>query len=435
MQSFLKLAEKAISRVVVNIINGGDHSVYFIHIIVKHLSGHVFIELWKGMEMKRGKGSNSRGKVFNSSEWCNQIPYEIIERIYARLPIKSILQAQTVCKGWNSLFSSTHFWAQHSTLNASHIWLLFCMVNTSHSNVAYCFSTQKWNHIPPTLMTSKSSTRRFSSPYYCGSSEGILLMGVGMYAQTLFVCNPLTRQFIQLPPTLSIELNELTAKGIVICKDRMSYKVVAIGNDKKKSNAMSLIEIYSSCRGSWRIAAKIPSKFTQTNEIVLCNDSFFCLVRGPESKKCLLYSNIQDDYMYSVVLSLPDLLFRESAKLVACGSSILLTARKWFSGAVIFIWKFDCNNSRMEYSRHPNSTFGWKKVATMPLSLCNYGEYPWYECEGYGDYLCFRWKWSLDVVTYNVREGTWAMLPPCPTSSGKNVQTIKSFRPGLDIKP
>lgn len=379
------------------------------------------------------------------SRTYNDLYDDLKEEILSWLPVECVCRFRSVSKQWNNLLSSHNFikkvWRKKpANMNP---WLVLHPVNSSYC-LAYCFFTRTWK---TTSSISIENANNYGENEILGSAAGLFLLRT---APLLFVCNPLTRTFLELP---SIKCTTVDVAGIMAEEGESSdtYKVVVVGI----SNLLNahLIEIYDSKDRAWRIAMQVPEEnpimMGRGTEMVFCGGSMYCLMRiQDEDDWNILAFNIREGTSFSTPL--PDVANGEKTLpyLVACGSRLLLSRGIVREGEELLqeliIWEFE----KVKVESSSSSSSGWKEIARMPQPLCEGVnmtlfdvENPFMCCVGVGDCACFVGNGNtlvLEVVVYNVGEKTWSSLPSChlDVETGPNVWggSVMAFEPRPDMK-
>ncbi|AES68362.2 F-box and associated interaction domain protein [Medicago truncatula] len=127
------------------------------------------------------------------------LPFELIEEILARLPVKLLLQLRCACKSWNFLISNTKFHKKHLSLSTTHT--LHC--------VSYSFKYVLKSYPLDSLFTNVTTTdigqlkHSLCNVSLVGSCNGILCLAVYYVGSALIqfrLWNPSIRKLKELPP-------------------------------------------------------------------------------------------------------------------------------------------------------------------------------------------------------------------------------------------
>ncbi|KAI9127315.1 hypothetical protein K1719_001874 [Acacia pycnantha] len=176
---------------------------------------------------------------------------EIIICILSRLPAKSLMRFQCVCKHWKNLFKNSSFIADH--------------LHHSHQNASLIISQGFVRNIRQLLLIDCEMQFRYiqkapppfdSSPrnwffHIIGSSNGLLFLEIlksYRFPTSLLVWNPVTRDLREVPES---RINGYGCKlGFGFSPVVNDYKIVAInsGNDGRVCG----VRVYSLSRNSWK---------------------------------------------------------------------------------------------------------------------------------------------------------------------------------------
>jgi len=126
------------------------------------------------------------------------LPFELVEEILSRLPVKLLLQLRCACKSWNSLISDPKFAKKHLSLSTTHN--LHCI---SYFN-KYIIKSYPLDSIFTNIITTNTAQPYlpFShSAYFVGSCNGILCLA-DEYSNSIIVrlWNPSIRKEKEFPP-------------------------------------------------------------------------------------------------------------------------------------------------------------------------------------------------------------------------------------------
>ncbi|KAG2596462.1 putative F-box protein At2g02030 isoform X2 [Panicum virgatum] len=132
------------------------------------------------------------------------LPEDILSfEILVLLPVKCLVRLQLVCKLWRATITSTHFAHRHLERSRSKFSFLL-MPRRDNEDYSYgikgvsIFSfepEQLPTKIAPFLMHKGLRMPMFTLPLHC---DGLIL--IPCLFGRIFVCNPATREFVQLPP-------------------------------------------------------------------------------------------------------------------------------------------------------------------------------------------------------------------------------------------
>lgn len=153
------------------------------------------------------------------------LPLEIIPNILSRLSVQTIAISKCVCKSWLDLFSTDEFVDLH--------------FSQSSPALAVLMPSDRCTLFEITEQLDRPCVPLVNSPFprgvgIDGAAGGMLLLtfvGAHTEIETLRVCNPITRECVELccpPPPLAIEFGPRTVYGFGASKTSGKYKVVRI---------------------------------------------------------------------------------------------------------------------------------------------------------------------------------------------------------------
>ncbi|KAG6407807.1 hypothetical protein SASPL_130806 [Salvia splendens] len=165
----------------------------------------------KGRKERRG-GFGKADEIMEGEIW-KDFPEDLFESLLARVPIATFFRFRSVCRKWNSLLTSQSFSQQYGEVEHSKPWFYAityediytrtgAMYDPSYAityediytrtGAMYDPSSNKWHH--PTMPD--LPTKVIKSPV---ASAGGLICFVDFHHKSIYVCNPLTRSFKELP--------------------------------------------------------------------------------------------------------------------------------------------------------------------------------------------------------------------------------------------
>ncbi|GAU20092.1 hypothetical protein TSUD_381840 [Trifolium subterraneum] len=183
-----------------------------------------------------GNDAVSSDPITEETTVIPSLPFEIVEEILSKLPVKFLMQLKSVCKSWKSLISNPKFAKKHLRVSTTrHHVLITYTTNISRELVVvdYPFSsvsTELTAAAGRQLDFPLSNGNRFKS-YIVGSCHGIICFEIDHNFALLW--NPSIRKFMKLP-SLENKKQErcYTSYGFGYVydhfNDNYSYKVVAV---------------------------------------------------------------------------------------------------------------------------------------------------------------------------------------------------------------
>ncbi|KAI9110595.1 hypothetical protein K1719_018461 [Acacia pycnantha] len=217
------------------------------------------------------------------------LPEEIFTNILKRLPVKSLIRFQCVCKDWKNLFKTPSFIAEHNRhstqqdsvllfkrggrLPCNPEYLCLCLINRDMQVLEY--------------QTQPSLVRRSD---IIGSSNGLLCL---VYETSFILWNPATREVIQLPNVPNPNPNGIRLAGFGFSPIVNDYKIVRFDLCRLYGIRVYVLQVFSVSTWSWKEENKmlgitpydIPG-FTLDGAI------FFLGSRGVGPERCLISFDI-----------------------------------------------------------------------------------------------------------------------------------------------
>ncbi|XP_028785351.1 F-box protein At3g07870-like isoform X2 [Neltuma alba] len=177
------------------------------------------------------------------------LPEEIIANILKRIPVKSLIRFQCVCKQWKNLFQTPSFIADH-------------LPHHRHDDTPSLLlqSNHRADSLKLCLVDEENRVREFQNPplidslrdaNVIGSSNGLLCVEFdefGMSPLSLLLWNPATREVRKIPRTLKYFKGKCIL-GFGHCQIINDYKIVRVyefGLEVKR------VEVYSLNTDSWK---------------------------------------------------------------------------------------------------------------------------------------------------------------------------------------
>ncbi|GAU47965.1 hypothetical protein TSUD_280240 [Trifolium subterraneum] len=163
------------------------------------------------------------------------LPFDLIEEILCRLPVKPLLQFRCVCKSWNSLISDTKFTKKHLSMSTRrHLHLLSYSNHLSKHIITSCplhcvSTTVSTNDV--TQLEYPSNRLGYPDHEMVGSYNGILCLAQ-VYSNMSYILlwNPSIRKVNELPclkdPRYTYISHKIFGFGYDFVTD--NYKVIAI---------------------------------------------------------------------------------------------------------------------------------------------------------------------------------------------------------------
>lgn len=186
------------------------------------------------------------------------------------------------------------------------------------------------------------------------AAAGGLLCYYAAECDSVVVCNPLTRQWRTLPPTLRIQFFQPV--GMVVENATKSYKVVVAGIWATYGACYPTAEIFDSATNSWSITANTPPNFPLHPPGILCNNVLYWRCHEPHG---LTTYDMQERLWKQIQAPVPDA-FESYGLVESCGSLYMIGRLEEAGGTVKSICIF-------ELRMMPRLV--WVEVDRMPAAL------------------------------------------------------------------
>ncbi|GER37792.1 F-box family protein [Striga asiatica] len=194
------------------------------------------------------------------------LPQEITINILSRLPIKTIISCKLVCKPWLELLETREFADSHLSKSLPG---LVVFKTTRHSTMLEFFELidkpglehHKFHYNPVAEFDHDSFLRH--STCIQGSANGLLfLREVNVQPNVLHICNPITREFIELQSQEKFVYSypTIVTYGFGVSNTTGQYKVVRVFHECTRDNntnellgiPKSECHVYTLGTRSWR---------------------------------------------------------------------------------------------------------------------------------------------------------------------------------------
>ncbi|OAE33368.1 hypothetical protein AXG93_3296s1070 [Marchantia polymorpha subsp. ruderalis] len=343
-----------------------------------------------------------RNTVMETTLW-RELPEHLLDMVLAGLPVQSLTRFRSVCKRWESMLLSPNFLKLCAGRQSEKPWFLFS--GPSGECIAHNPNSNKWVIFPLNFLPSFKSVAAASRGLLCIKGDD----------DRIFVCNPLTRSSVELPP-MSIQ-RENPVMGLVVDKDQNSFKLIVTSSFYDSLRASDVTtEVYDSVSRSWKLIDSRLSRFPLQREALSYNG--FLYSAGCSTVLVYDVNNEMWNQMDSPVMELgvtgPKLDTTVLPKICECKGRLLMVAITVNSALVITrvaIWEL----------AQERSSARWKEMEVLPapmleevVRLLPHGylsNLPQYS--GNDDLMCLVIA-SSRVLVHCISHRTWYWLPPCP---------------------
>ncbi|KAG8378377.1 hypothetical protein BUALT_Bualt08G0131200 [Buddleja alternifolia] len=204
-----------------------------------------------------------------NQESFTYLPSEIIINILSRLPIRTIITSKCICKSWLDLIETPEFAEFHLSKSVPG---LIVYQSEIHSNLFKIYDFKEaveeieHHELRYNRITQFDRRSLISLPHAGigieGSANGLLfLREINTQPNALYICNPITRDYIQLPhPQRSVHYYPtVVTYGFGVSKLTDQYKVVRIFHNCVRDPDLRITDsecqVYTLGTGSWRSVA------------------------------------------------------------------------------------------------------------------------------------------------------------------------------------
>ncbi|EOX93376.1 hypothetical protein QUC31_004100 [Theobroma cacao] len=201
------------------------------------------------------------------------LPHEIIVDILSRLPITSLVQFKFVCRGWRALAQDPLLAGMHLSWKADSNPCLILHCDFPIRNQLYFVDLSAHNQ-------DKEKVKRLYVPFQAtmpefdvvGSCNGLLCLSDSLYNDALYVYNPFTMDYIELPKSRQYPDQEVVF-GFGFHPKTKEYKVVKIVYYRNTSSSynrarriiypQSDVQIFTLGSSAWRSLGKVSYQFVR----------------------------------------------------------------------------------------------------------------------------------------------------------------------------
>jgi hypothetical protein len=344
------------------------------------------------------------------------LPKELIEKVFAYLPLHSLFQARTVCKLWlNMGFSNNLVKLQAEAPSCSPYFPVFFSKGSERGWCAYDHVMCQWLHLPPlTFLPCEAKC-------ILAGDAGLLCLNQSVSGSTfssLCVCNPMTKRWKVLPPLAHAWEPGIT--HMVVDPDQKAYKLIVT-----LTHCVESTHVFDSQQDCWQATSCLPPHFLLwgRRSSAFVRGFLYCVALeiGGLNMEGLIAYNVHTG-VWTEVHELPRGM-RDDPYVLSCGGRVLVVAAQ------------KNPNGRLTSIRIVEFNLRTKKfveVTEMPQNMM----LEVFRCRGvwkpvaYGDKICVASKKTLQVAVYDMAQKTWYELPKCPLSPKVDVAPF-CFGPSL----
>ncbi|EFJ05965.1 hypothetical protein SELMODRAFT_272238 [Selaginella moellendorffii] len=352
----------------------------------------------------------------------HSLPEDIMDKVFAFMPIESLVAAGLVCKSWNSRIKSSNFQRVYRSTPAREApWLLACSYNCRDKSCAFSPTLNKWLNV----------SLAFLPPYMrfpLAAIGGLIFMRAGLSnLGMLAVCNPIMQTWKELPQMTYKRFNSLV--GVFQVDDSSGYRIIVAGGTSECGGDYECsTEIYDSRTDSWTVLGAIPRYYTVkitvwTSKTVFCQGTLYCLTSARPYN--LMSYNLGTRLWSEMKVPRPACLY--SSFLLKRKEKLLLVGGVGTDRVCerIHLWELQVESQQwLDKDQMPQHYFQMFYESKGDFDL---------KCAGSGDLIYF-FKSShsgMLVCDLSTTPASWQWLPSCPFSN----HDIKFALRGLFLNP
>lgn len=275
------------------------------------------------MESEAGSGSQSKnGRSDRLSDHSpspspshgvaiNALPREIVVDILSRLPAPSLFRAQFVCRSWRALARDPLLLQlhRHRAASSHDPSLVFHCDHPLRSQLYFVDGVSGGD--------GRNRPARISHPPFgvvapefdlVGSSEGLLCLANALYSDDVYVYNPLTREFRELPDSAGHQRKREMVFGFGFDETEKDYKVIKIvyaimirhGRPRRVLLGNSEVQVCSLRSPTWRRLGNATNHLEVTPSQPLINRRLHWTSRGTRWNIRIVSFDLSDEQFREV---------------------------------------------------------------------------------------------------------------------------------------
>ncbi|KAL3685862.1 hypothetical protein R1sor_003884 [Riccia sorocarpa] len=210
------------------------------------------------------------------------LPIDLVEKVLAWLPIPSVIRFRSVCKRWQYILSNQGW---RKRFHKAPAWDACTGIFSSGKGRKECIffddGAQKWWKMDLDFLPGAACR-------LLAASGGLLCLCFAGMCSCLYICNPVTKTWRELPEFHHKRRREGTMLvHLLVDKVALSYKVIVIGYPSSSSpgtvkTSSALTEVYDSKTNQWTALTNIPSSgCTLAPSMAFRNGILYCLTEQP----------------------------------------------------------------------------------------------------------------------------------------------------------
>lgn len=163
----------------------------------------------------------------DDSPLLNSLPEDVVMKVLSRLGLHHQRRCRAVCRKWNYLLTSVGFQNLCSQMPPAVGDMHFPVITKGRRWFGFDLATRKWRKMPS--LTFLPVDTFAGNLLFCfeSSDKGLLCVHHLREKQSIFVCNPMTKTYRELPEMLGCRVRP-GALHLQVTEGRQSFRVVGI---------------------------------------------------------------------------------------------------------------------------------------------------------------------------------------------------------------
>ena len=293
-----------------------------------------------------------------NKETKSYLPQDIITNIFLRLPVKSLIRFQCVCKNWKGLVQTPSFIYDHLRCSAHQSSFLFKNIEypPGHTLCILNHDLQLSEIQKPPFLDDDDWT-------VVGSINGLICFELRYPLSRIYVWNPATKETLEVPRALrAIKHHSYYPAGFGFCSTLNDYKIVRLFLHSDFS--IYRVEVFSLSKGSWKDVDVGNTKgvIKITDKSITCKGVVYWLALKTDK-----VGNHQ--YLYHYVIVSFDLT-RELFTLIEMSTSFCCNTLTVFEEKLAMLNKRECETPET------SSIDLWVMEGSIWIKICSITPYP-----------------------------------------------------------
>ncbi|KAJ7541280.1 hypothetical protein O6H91_10G052200 [Diphasiastrum complanatum] len=365
--------------------------------------------------------------IFSMEDHSSYLPDDMLEKIFAMLPLLSLFRSTVVCKRWRRIISSESFIMVACALSRPHKpWYLMYRDSEHSFGVSYDPSSKKWHQFALPSFDPLAS--------FAASANGLACFMDKTNCDVIYVCNPMTKMWRKLPKPSSPWISDYSAVDMAVDRENHMYKVVVARSTPVPGDYSQWdlsVEVYDSVSDCWNTSNTMLLQGRRAGEeSKICKGILYCVshststvaVGHEESRHGLIAYDLSLGKFHDII-SMPCSL--SCARLVSCRGKLIMVggigAYDFIKG--VGIWVLDKE---------------WKQIGRMPTKLFHGfvgGLDDVFSCGGHGELIYIHSYGSPQLLVYDLASGSWNWARTCPVLKRDPLHLFTGFcfEPRLNV--